>query len=123
MSLKFEWISDNEKGEKWIPFGTKYRGSRYIVWDWYLLDCKIKTIFRAYICKSEAMSFYSELLVKASKFGGLARRLGVRRMTYRKVLDRSKIVNFRTGKLIKMPKKEGCSPISWERANQLVFEI
>ena len=123
MNLKLEWANDNEKEEKWLPYGTKYQGNRYIVWDWYISHNKVKTIFRAYSCKSEALNYYNKLLLDASNYGGLARRLGVRRMPYKKVLNKSKVIDHKTGKTIRMPKRDGCSHISWERANQLVFEI
>lgn len=118
-----EWQKEQKIKNFWLPFGAEYSGTRYIVWNWYLAPMGIVPVFRAYTHKQAAKAYYKRVRSEAALFGGLARRLGVRKMTYLKILQGSKIFDPKTGQPVKMASKAGCSKISWARASQLFLEM
>jgi hypothetical protein len=105
----------------WLPIGAEYTGVRHVVWDWYLAEV-IVVVFRAYANPQAAAAYHQKVSLEAAPFGGMARRLGVRRMTYNKVLKKGRVYDPTNGKSIKMPSNDGCSAISWARASLMFFE-
>lgn len=122
--MKWQWEQrQGWKNVDWLPAGAEYTGSRFVVWDWYLADKKkLVTVFRAYTIAKEATAYYQKVSSEAMPFGGLVKRLGVRRMSYNKLLPLLKVYDPKDGKPTKIPKNDGCSAVSWAAASLLVFE-
>lgn len=123
---KEEWELDSSRdweqcSKAWLPIGAEYSGIRHIVWDWYLAKTVV-VVFRAYANAQAAANYYQRVSLEAVPFGGMARRLGVRRMTYHKVLTKGRVYDPTSGKSTKMPSNDGCSAISWAKASLLLFE-
>lgn len=125
---KLEWELDSSRewercSKAWLPIGAEYSGTRHVIWDWYLAKELVVVVFRAYAKAQAAADYYRRVSLAASPFGGMARRRGVRRMTYLKVLTRGRVYDPAKGENIEMPINNGCSAISWARASLLLFEV